>query len=96
MLAKTESVSVNLNSQMEKFLLQRFPDFSLWWTSGSEQVEPSILICDKLPPAEGFSAMLSANWEHWGWDNRFNSRASAPIIKTENEIAVESATPVTS
>jgi len=76
-------VSANLTPLMEQFLQQRFPDFTLWWTSGSEQVEPSILICDNLPPTQGFSALLTGNWGHWGWDNKLNS--APPIPKVDNE-----------
>jgi type VI secretion system protein ImpM len=84
-IAMTESgpVSANLTPLMEQFLLERFPDFTLWWTSGSEQVEPSILICNKLPPTQGFSALLTGDWDQWGWDNKLNNRPSIP--KTDNE-----------
>ncbi len=41
--------------------------FSLWWSHGSQQVEPSLLLCQGLPPSHGFSAMMEAEWERWGW-----------------------------
>jgi len=82
-MTESEPVSANLTPLMEQFLLQHFPDFTLWWTSGSEQVEPSILICNKLPPTKGFSALLTGNWDHWGWDNKLNCRPPTP--KTDNE-----------
>jgi type VI secretion system protein ImpM len=82
-MTNSEAVSANFNSLMEEFLRQRFPDISLWWTNGSEQVEPSILVCNSLPPAQGFSALLTANWEHWGWDNKLNIQR--PTVKTTDE-----------
>ena len=48
-------------------LEQIFCAFSLWWTSGSERVPPSGLICQGLPPTDGFSAMLTGDWGDSGW-----------------------------
>lgn len=83
-MSESGPVSANLTPLMEQFLRQRFPEFTLWWTSGSEQVEPSILICDNLPPTQGFSALLTGNWDHWGWDNKLNSAPPTPKVDNEN------------
>jgi len=69
-MTELESISTNLSPLLEQFILQRFPEYTLWWTSGSEQVEPSILICNKLPPPQGISALLTGDWDKWGWDNK--------------------------
>lgn len=41
--------------------------YSLWWTTGSAQIEPSLLYCEELPPITGFAAFLDGQWERWGW-----------------------------
>lgn len=66
-----ESVSLcnNLCTFTQYFLTQRFPNLCIWWTHGSEKVAPSILMCNKLPPVSGFSALMTADWDQWGWDN---------------------------
>ncbi len=46
---------------------QVFLAYSLWWTLGSEQVGPSLLACQGLPPEDGFSALLSGDWGGSGW-----------------------------
>ena len=46
---------------------QVFCAYSLWWSSGSEQVTPSFLACQGLPPMEGFSALLAGDWSKRGW-----------------------------
>lgn len=51
----------------EKLIADRFSHFSLWWTAGSEQVEPSFLLCPDLPLGSAFPAMLDGNWDRWGW-----------------------------
>ena len=43
--------------------------YSAWWTDGSEEVEPSILICQGLPPLDSAAALLDGNWDQWGWDD---------------------------
>jgi type VI secretion system protein ImpM len=40
---------------------------SLWWGSGSESIEPSFLLCDGLPEATAFAALLDGRWKDWGW-----------------------------
>lgn len=44
--------------------------YSLWWTTGSARVTPSYLICQGLPPPQGYAAMLDGSWQKWGWDDR--------------------------
>jgi type VI secretion system protein ImpM len=44
--------------------------YSLWWTSGSDRVQSSCLVCQGLPPTDGFTALLDGNWAHWGWQER--------------------------
>ena len=71
----------NISSEVTQYLWQEAGDFvslqfksetssettSIWWTEGSEGVERALLYCSDLPTANGFSAMLDGNWEHWGW-----------------------------
>ncbi|WP_295453251.1 type VI secretion system-associated protein TagF [uncultured Thiodictyon sp.] len=46
---------------------QVFLAYSLWWSQGSDQVAPSLLACQGLPPPEGFSALLTGDWGGCGW-----------------------------
>lgn len=40
---------------------------SLWWSEGSPDVEPSLLVCEGMPPESGFAAMLAGQWREHGW-----------------------------
>lgn len=42
--------------------------YSLWWSRGSEDVEPSLLSSPGLPPPERYGALLDGCWSAWGWD----------------------------
>ena len=54
-------------SIVHRILLSTFSRYSLWWTAGSERVEPSLLISGGLPRAERFAAFLDGRWEKWSW-----------------------------
>ena len=83
-MTESEPLSASLNPLMEQFLRQRFPDFTVWWSNGSEQVEASILICNQLPPTQGFSALLTGDWHQWGWQNSFCNRAKTARLDSEH------------
>lgn len=40
---------------------------SLWWTDGSPQVAPSVLVCAGLPQPASFAALLDGCWLQHGW-----------------------------
>lgn len=40
---------------------------TMWWTEGSERVEPSVLLVRQLPRPESFSALLSGIWDSGQW-----------------------------
>ena len=41
--------------------------YSLWWTTGSERIAPSLLISEGLPPASNSTAIFAGDWSKWGW-----------------------------
>lgn len=40
---------------------------SLWWSRGSAQVAPALLVCAGLPEPGQLAAMLDGDWQSWGW-----------------------------
>ena len=40
---------------------------SVWWTEGSQQIAPSVLVHKGLPTAKSFSALLDGQWRAHGW-----------------------------
>ena len=39
----------------------------VWWTDGSPQVAPCVLVCRAMPGPAGFTALLDGGWEGHGW-----------------------------
>jgi serine/threonine protein phosphatase PrpC len=46
----------------------------VWWTDGSERVEPSVLVAEDLPSPAAFASLLDGRWEARGWNS-----ATVPI-----------------
>ena len=42
--------------------------YSLWWTQGSERIEPSLLICQGLPHINGAASLIDGAWQNHGWE----------------------------
>ena len=55
---------------LRELLDRLFFSWSLWWTAGSTRVSPTLLLCQGLPPPEGYAAMLDGNWHQWGWEDK--------------------------
>ncbi len=52
---------------VDGLVVGRAEGWSLWSTTGSERVRPSMIAAGGLPPIEGFAAFLDGQWERWGW-----------------------------
>ncbi len=59
-------------------LWQAFDRACLWWSEGSEQITRCLLMCDGLPPVEGFSALLAGDWEQKGWTKKLLTGIAGP------------------
>lgn len=67
--------AAHLEALTEHLLAERYPDSSLWWTQGSDRVLPCLTVCSRLPPVDGFAALLIGDWNRWGWDELVLGRA---------------------
>ncbi|MGA7801906.1 MAG: type VI secretion system-associated protein TagF [Gammaproteobacteria bacterium] len=49
-------------------LEQRFGPYSLWWSEGSERIDPGLLLGAGLPDGEAYADMLGAGWQSGAWE----------------------------
>ncbi len=56
--------------------------YSLWWTAGSDKIDPSFLISQGLPPVESVTAMFSGDWSQYGWTD---SQSQQQLIEADDE-----------
>ncbi|MDX1538032.1 type VI secretion system-associated protein TagF [Arsukibacterium sp.] len=70
--AWTISASEPLDSiaLLHQSYLQQFSRYCLWWTSGSEQVAPCLLVTSGLPQVSQYAAMLDGDWTRWNWQQK--------------------------
>lgn len=52
---------------LARALEEVFFAYSLWWTSGSERVAPTLLACQGLPAPDAYTALLAGDWANRGW-----------------------------
>ena len=78
-----EFSTLQLNQLLQPLLEHRFNNYSLWWTRGSERINPCLNICSKMPPAEGFSALLTGDWLQPYWAPISLNRANKELLNKE-------------
>jgi len=66
-LAADQTVADAYRKIAGNFLADAYPRCSLWWTAGSQDIEPIFLVCKGLPTPESFGAFLDGRWDEWGW-----------------------------
>lgn len=59
--------SLCYNQLLQQLILARGNSFSLWWSNGSDHLNPTFLAAPGLPNAQGYTALLDGQWEQWGW-----------------------------
>ena len=67
MLGQTPQRAANALASIE--LQRTFRPCALWWTQGSETLEPGWLVTSGLPAPAGFAALLSGQWRESGWNS---------------------------
>ncbi len=67
-LGSISSLPEILPAILDRLLKDHCLAYSVWWTQGSDHVEPSLLICTGLPSFDGISAMFDGNWQQGGWE----------------------------
>ena len=50
---------------------------SLWWTRGSEQIDPAVAVTSNLPAPRNMLAFLDGAWEQRGWGDAVRPRGAS-------------------
>ena len=66
-LASLESLSGAIPQLSRVIAAAAMEGHSLWWTQGSQQVAPCVLVHRGLPAARSFTALLDGQWQLHGW-----------------------------
>jgi len=61
-------ISPELTDLLHHQYNQSFGAYSLWWSLGSELVEPCFIVTEGLPQVSQFVAMLNGQWQAHSWN----------------------------
>lgn len=79
-LASPARLTTDCSALARELMERLFYSYSLWWSAGSTRVAPTLLICQGLPPPDGYAAMLDGDWQRWGWEDRQVFEQEAPSL----------------
>lgn len=58
---------------LDNLLTQNMNCYSVWSTSGSENIAPCLVTTQGLPSTNQIPAMMDGHWAHWGWPQPYTS-----------------------
>lgn len=64
-LQNADHIGSTLDALVEQLAVAATARCTLWWSHGSDRIAPSLLWAHGLPPAPGFDALLTGEWEAW-------------------------------
>jgi type VI secretion system protein ImpM len=63
-----EELPVNVYAHLlDSTLIATLNSYSVWSTTGSENILPCLFTVKNIPSAAQLPAMIDGNWTHWGW-----------------------------
>ena len=64
---------------LDSFLTSSLRSYSVWFTLGSDRVEPCISVVQNLPKIGGIAAMIDGQWPHWNWPQPYKLNTQTDI-----------------
>jgi len=62
---------------------------TMWWTAGSEQIEPCVLLSRALPRTDSFAALLAGTWDDGRWDGVIPSGEAPAEVTLEPDVQLQ-------
>ncbi len=56
---------------LDSLLTSMVNSYSVWSTTGSENISPCLFSVQGMPSANELPAMMDGNWAHWGWPQTY-------------------------
>lgn len=80
-----EQSSATAYAQMlDAVLAKTLNYYSIWSTTGSERVTPSVFYTQGLPTPAKLPAMLDGHWQEWGWQQPYALQPAESASETGN------------
>ena len=78
-IPSANSISQAYSGLLNLLIGTNYSNYSLWWTDGSDHVEPCLIVSPGLPPEECFTALLDGDWNKWGWPLQLGNK---PLVNS--------------
>ena len=90
--ATVDSFAVAVSNPLLSMAQGALRPMTMWWTSGSELVEPCVLLNRALPRPDSFAALLAGTWNDGRWDGQATAVQEQPAgaIESNIEYVIES------
>lgn len=73
----SEELPTNVYAHLlDSLLTHNMGAYSVWSTSGSENVAPCLINTKGLPTSSQIPALMDGNWQHWGWTQPYTTNKS--------------------
>ncbi|MCF6236914.1 MAG: type VI secretion system-associated protein TagF [Gammaproteobacteria bacterium] len=87
-LSAIDEAAMSCSELSKQMLSVRFSTYSLWWSDGSEQVTPSLLVSAGLPAGESFTAMIDGQWAATAWES-WPSPSHKPEVNIDKYLSTD-------
>jgi type VI secretion system protein ImpM len=90
--ASVNSFTVAVSNPLMSMAQGALRPMTMWWTSGSELVEPCVLLNRALPRPDSFAALLAGTWNDGRWAGQVTAVQEQPAaaLETAIEFVIES------
>src|SRR6202022_4727550 len=59
---------------------------SMWWTDGSELIQPCVLLSRSLPRPDSFAALLAGTWNDGRWDGEVTPAEDSGMLSLDPDV----------
>jgi type VI secretion system protein ImpM len=90
--ASVDSFAAAVSNPLMSMAQGALRPMTMWWTAGSELVEPCVLLNRGLPRPDSFAALLAGTWSDGRWDGQVSAvqEQSAGVLESAIEYVIES------
>jgi type VI secretion system protein ImpM len=90
--ASVNAFGAAINAPLMSMAQGALRPMTMWWTAGSELIEPCVLLNRALPRPDSFAALLAGTWNDGRWDGEVAPAldSGAPSLEPDVQYVIES------
>jgi type VI secretion system protein ImpM len=84
--ASVDSFAAAVSNPLMSMAQGALRPMTMWWTAGSELVEPCVLLNRALPRPDSFAALLAGTWNDGRWDGQASAVQEPPAGDLQSDV----------